>query len=195
MKFLFILISSFISFLLTAHPHVFIDNRVFVLFGDKGLTGFRHEWSFDEMFSSTIIQEFDIDADGKFDEKEIKELQKGAFSNLKKHNYFTNITINGKRFKIQEIKDFYARIDEDIMIYDFFIPCEVSATADNQEAQIAVYDSTYFVQVMWASQDPYVFDDTSKVEVSHEVIEDEKSAYYFGQIIPEALRIRFRRSP
>ncbi len=192
MVYTLMIITSFTTFSLLAHPHVFIDNRISVVFNDKGLKGFKHEWFFDEMFSSTMIQEFDLDADGKFNEKEIKGIVRGAFSNLKEHNYFTDISINGQRFKIKEFKDFQAKIDSGVMIYKFFIPCGVTAIRENQEATIAVYDPTYFVQVLWASQKPYSFEDTSKVELRYEVIEDEKNAYYYGQIIPEALKINFR---
>ncbi len=189
------IIASFAPFFLLAHPHVFIDNRISVIFNDKGLKGFRHEWVFDEMFSSTIIQEFDLDDNGKFNEKEIKEVIKGAFSNLKEHNYFTDITINGNQFNIKEFEDFHAEIDSGSMIYYFFLPCEVPATTRNQEVKIAVYDPTYFVQLLWASEDPYAFKNTSEVELSHEVIEDEENSYYYGQIIPEALKIKFRKKP
>jgi len=195
MKCIFLIVISFPPFFLVAHPHVFIDNRVSVLFNEKGLAGFKHEWTFDEMFSSTIIQEFDLNADGKFDEKEIKDVEKGAFSNLKEYNYFVNITINGKQFKIQEIKDFYAEIDSGVMVYEFFLPCEATATLGSKEVKIAVYDPTYFVQIIWVSEDPFSFKDTSNVEFGHEVIEDEKNSYYYGQIIPEALKIKFRKKP
>ncbi len=187
--------ASFAPFFFIAHPHVFIDNRTSVIFDDTGLTGFRHEWTFDEMFSSTIIHEFDLNADGKFDENEIKEVIKGAFSNLKEHNYFTYITINGNQFKIKGFEDFHAEIDSGSMIYYFFLPCEVPATSSNQEVKIAVYDPTYFVQVLWASENPYAFEDTSKLELTCKVIEDEKNSYYYGQIIPEALKIKFRKNP
>lgn len=192
MKYPFTLIISFFSLPLLSHPHVFIDNRIWVIFNDKGLKGFKHEWGFDEMFSSTIIEEFDLDADGKFNEKEIKRVETGAFSNLKEHNYFTDININGQQFKIKEFKDFQAKIDSGTMIYEFFIPCEVTASRLIQEVKIAVYDPSYFVQILWTSKKPFYFTDTSNVEINHEIIEDEKNAYYFGQIIPETLKIKFR---
>jgi len=195
MGYTFTIIISFFPLFLLAHPHVFIDNRISVIFDDKGLSGFKHEWIFDEMFSSTIIREFDLDADGKFNEKEIKGVVSGAFSNLKEHNYFTDITINGQRFRIKEFEDFHAKIDSGIMVYEFFLPCEVTAFQGNQEVTIVVYDPTYFVQILWASQNPYSFEDTSKVELSHGIIEDEENAYYYGQIIPEALKIKFRKKP
>ena len=37
-----------------AHPHVFIVQRLNIVFDNKGLTGFWVEWNFDEIFSSMI---------------------------------------------------------------------------------------------------------------------------------------------
>jgi len=42
-----------------SHPHVFIVQRIEVVFDDKGLAGFRIEWKFDEMFSSMIAGDYD----------------------------------------------------------------------------------------------------------------------------------------
>ncbi len=193
MKYIFAFIAYVTPFFSFAHPHVFIDNRIAVVFNDKGLKGFRHEWAFDEMFSSTIIQEFDLNADGEFSEEEIKKVEKGAFSNLKEYNYFTDITINGEQFKIQEVRDFYAEIDRGVMIYQFFIPCEETAVIENKEVKIAVFDPTYFVQVLLASADTFSFIDTLNVKFSYEVFEDEENSYYYGQIIPEALKVKFRK--
>ena len=193
MKYIFVFLPYLIPLFSSAHPHVFIDNRIEVFFNEEGLKGFNHEWTFDEMFSSTIIQEFDLNTDGKFGEEEIKKVEKGAFSNLKEYNYFTDIKINGHQFKIQTIKDFYAEIDSGVMVYDFFIPCEVAGTLENQEVKISVFDPTYFVQVLLAAEDPFSFIDTLNVELSYEVFEDEENSYYYGQIIPEALKVRFRK--
>ena len=193
MKHIFVFISYLFSFLSFAHPHVFIDNRIEIVFNEEGLEGFNHEWTFDEMFSSTIIQEFDLNADGEFGEEEIKKVEEGAFSNLEEYDYFTDIKINGNRFKIQSVKDFYAKIDSGVMVYEFFIPCKVTANIENQEVIVSVFDPTYFVQVLLASEVPFSFFDTLNVKVSHEVFEDEGNSYYYGQIIPEALKVRFRK--
>jgi ABC-type uncharacterized transport system substrate-binding protein len=43
----------------SAHPHVYVDARVDVVFDDKGLAGFKVTWVFDEMFSNMIAYDFD----------------------------------------------------------------------------------------------------------------------------------------
>ena len=191
-KYTFLFTLFIVPFFSFSHPHVFIDHRIEFVFNDKGLEGFKHEWIFDEMFSSTIIQEFDLNADGEFGEEEIKKLEKGAFSNLKEYDYFTDIKINGHEFKIQKVNSFYAEIDGGVMVYEFFIPCEVAAGEESQEVVISVFDPTYFVQVLLSTEDPFSFIDTSNVAFSCETFEDEQNSYYYGQIIPEALKVKFR---
>jgi ABC-type uncharacterized transport system substrate-binding protein len=39
-----------------AHPHVFVEYRVALLFGAEGLGGVRFFWTMDEMFSAMIHQ-------------------------------------------------------------------------------------------------------------------------------------------
>jgi ABC-type uncharacterized transport system substrate-binding protein len=43
----------------SAHPHVFADAAVEVRFGARGLEGVRVAWTFDELFSSMVLQEYD----------------------------------------------------------------------------------------------------------------------------------------
>jgi ABC-type uncharacterized transport system substrate-binding protein len=193
MRYLFLIIILFIPITSVAHPHVFIDTRVSVLFNEKGLTCFKIEWTFDEMFSSTLIQDFDINLDGKFNVKEIKKIESVILSNLKEYDWFTHITINDKQFTIKEINGFYASIDSGVVFYEFFLPCEVTAVERDREVKIAIYDPTYFVQILWASETPFCFKDTSNILLNYEVFEDEGNSYYYGQIIPEALKIKFRK--
>ena len=48
-----------------AHPHVFAEARLEVVIGDDGVSELRHVWRFDQLFSATVLLEFDADADLK----------------------------------------------------------------------------------------------------------------------------------
>jgi len=65
------------------HAHVWIHGAVIVHFDEKGVAGFKQEWVFDEMFSHMIIHDFDKNKNGRFEPEEVKEVYRGAFSNLK----------------------------------------------------------------------------------------------------------------
>jgi ABC-type uncharacterized transport system substrate-binding protein len=62
----------------SAHPHVFIEDRVVFLFAGDKITAIEQSWKFDEVFSDTLIQQFDKNGDGAFDAAESKAVAKGT---------------------------------------------------------------------------------------------------------------------
>ena len=99
---------------LYAHPHVFIVQRLNVVFDDKGLAGIKVCWRFDEMFSSMIAGDYDGNQDGRLDSKEVKIIKEKAFNYTSNYDYFTFIKISGKPFKVKYIKDFAAILENNI---------------------------------------------------------------------------------
>jgi polyphosphate kinase len=50
---------------LTAHPHVFIDTGLEVIFNDKGqLTHVKVTWKYDDLYSLLLAEDYKVDADG-----------------------------------------------------------------------------------------------------------------------------------
>ncbi|WDR04060.1 DUF1007 family protein [Devosia algicola] len=48
-----------------AHPHIFIDAKLVVIFSDAGaVSQLRHIWTFDEAFSAWAVQGLDTNGDG-----------------------------------------------------------------------------------------------------------------------------------
>lgn len=61
-----------------AHPHIFIDTGVELIFNAEGLaTGVRVTWAYDDLYSLTYLAEngFDPDFDGQLTAEEIARLQ------------------------------------------------------------------------------------------------------------------------
>ena len=48
----------------SAHPHVFIDYAVTLVVAGDRVDGVRLAWTFDDLFSGFILQEFDKDRNG-----------------------------------------------------------------------------------------------------------------------------------
>ena len=55
-----------------AHPHVFIENRLTIVFDSKGLAGIEVKWVFDEFFSNMIVTDYDQNRNHKLENAEIK---------------------------------------------------------------------------------------------------------------------------
>lgn len=190
---LIIFYSLFVPGYLFAHPHVFIDNTVTIVFDRNGLSGIRAKWVFDEMFSSMIIHDYDRDKDGTFSAAEIEKIRNGAFSNIKKFHYFTHVKTEGKDFIVKYVKDFSASLDNERVVYIFFIPCHVAATPSYKEIKIFIYDDTYYVDIVPVDVDSVRFENVSSVDYDYRIIDDTENPYYYGQVFPQGISVRFKK--
>lgn len=175
-----------------SHPHVFVYSAVDVVFDDAGLVGFLVKWRFDEMFSSTIIMDFDKNSNNKLEASEIKAIEKGAFSNLKEFDYFSHVNINEKPFKVRFVTDFSADIVNGKLGYRFFIPCHVTAIATEKTITLSIYDQTFYSSVFWV-KNPVTCVNAEPYTVNHLIEKDRDNAYYFGQMYPEQIILRFKQ--
>ena len=79
-----------------AHPHVFISNRMTVLFDKGRLKGITFRWTFDDMFSAMILADFKPDAEGASVLKVTRQNEGQAHSTTSEnYHYFLAFFING----------------------------------------------------------------------------------------------------
>lgn len=80
-----------------AHPHIFTDARLEVIAAPDGtLAEMRNVWRFDEMFSSSVLLDFDKNSNLKLDPDELAEVGKTVLESLEEYHYYTTITLAGK---------------------------------------------------------------------------------------------------
>ena len=175
-----------------SHPHVFLYSTVKIVFDEKGLAGVQVNWVFDEMFSSMIILDFDKNGNGRFELSESENVKKGAFENLRQFDYFIHIKIDGKLFKVKYVKDFSAEISQGKMAYQFFVPCHVRAEENAKEIKLSIYDSTFYSSVFW-QKNPVSYENRHVYEVEHTIKKNRDEAYYYGQVYPEEIILKFRQ--
>lgn len=190
-KAVIILIFLFPNISAFSHPHVFIDNAFTFIFDDNSLAGIRVKWIFDEMFSASVIMDFDINRNNIFEENEIKAVEQGAFSNLKNYNYYLYITIDNIQSTIPAIQDFTAEIENNRIVYYFFIPLNIKADIKERKLQAGSYDNSYFCYVYNSETEPVKVENSSPFECSWEIIEDKENVYWVT-IIPKVVVLKFR---
>ncbi len=188
-----ILCFLFITDYVAAHPHVFIDNAITIVFNQEELAGIEVNWLFDEMFSSMIIHDYDENKNGVFDLAEIEAIKNGAFSNLGKFNYFTRIKINGEPFIVQLVEKFSVFMQDNCVVYNFFIPCKLKTEICYKEIKISIYDDSYYVDILELDKDVIQFKGDSFVEYEYELRDDTGNPYYFGQIFPQEVILKFKK--
>ncbi|OCW59417.1 DUF1007 family protein [Hoeflea olei] len=79
-----------------AHPHVFADARLEIeTAADGSITELRNVWRFDEVFSASVVMDFDENADMQLEPGELAKISDMVTQSLAEFDYYTNITHNG----------------------------------------------------------------------------------------------------
>ncbi|MBA3052715.1 DUF1007 family protein [bacterium] len=176
---------------LSAHPHIFLDYAVTFVFKDSAIEGARVKWLFDEFYSENIMYDFDKNKNKKLEPDEIKNVKEKSFSNLKNFNYFTYISTEGKKTGVEEIRDFSAEFSDGRVIFGFFIPFKIPADNIPEELFLAIYDESYYTDIAHVKDDPVIFENAEDIKVDYRIEKDKRHAYYFGEIIPRVIKLRF----
>jgi ABC-type uncharacterized transport system substrate-binding protein len=174
-----------------SHPHVFIVTRYTLVFDREGLAGIRVNWQFDEYFSAMISGDYDSDHNGMIDPEENQQIEKEAFKNLEDYGFFTFIKIDEKPFEIKIVRDFLASLQEDKLIYEFFIPCQVRADPFYKEIRVAAYDPSYYTAVYFAKHNALSLEEADEIEYKSRIAENKDETYYHGMVHPWELTFYF----
>lgn len=170
-----------------AHPHIFIEQRLAVVFDDKGLSGIHVRWQFDDMFSAMIATDHDRDKDQSLDPEEIADIKANAFSYISQYHYFFTVHIGDSPFPVTTVTDFTAELDRGRLIYEFFIPCPAVAGQKPQEIKIAAYDPEYYTAIRFAEKKPYEMINAEGFRAEAAVREDKETLIYFDMVNPWTL--------
>lgn len=178
-----------------AHPHVFLSTYTTFVFDMQGnITGINVKWIFDENFSATIKLDYDKNKDGKFSKEEVGKLKNQAFSALKDHNYFTYINYNDNRYEVNNVNNFNAKIKDGKIVYYFFIPFKAEATNSYKTISVSMYDKSYYIALNPAKVNAVTVRNSMNSESTFKKYEDIKHSYYYNQIYPTVVELKYRKA-
>ena len=81
----------------SAHPHIFAEARMEIVEGpNRTIQEVRNIWRFDEMFSASVVMDYDKNSDLKLDKDELAEIGNTVLESLAEYSYYTFITADGK---------------------------------------------------------------------------------------------------
>jgi ABC-type uncharacterized transport system substrate-binding protein len=176
-----------------AHPHVFIENKVAFVFDAGKVTALRLAWAFDEVFSDSLLVQFDADGDGTFDDLESRAVGEGTLPNLKMFHYFTYIFVDGKELDPIDPAGFVASVDGNrVVTFQMNVPLPQPVDPRTVALATEIYDREYYVQVDLAQQDPVSLENAGDVPCGATIRDDTESAYFGGVIIPQEIALQCR---
>ncbi|WP_309085153.1 DUF1007 family protein [Chelativorans sp.] len=138
-----------------AHPHVFAEARLDVAVGqNRQVQALRHVWRFDDLFSSTVLVEFDGNQDLKLDDAELKEVAGVVHESLAEFNYFQIVTANGREVAMQPPAELRADFTDNQLII-LFETRPKDALELQGKVDFGVYDPTFYTAIDF-TEDEYL---------------------------------------
>lgn len=136
-----------------AHPHIFVDARFEAVAGADGtLSELRDTWHFDELFSSTVVMDFDKNGNSTLDPAELAAVAGTMRDSLAQYGYYTNITVNGKAVRLAKPDVIHASYENGSLTLSFSQkPAE--KTPLKGLIVFGVYDSTLYTALDFLKDD------------------------------------------
>ena len=136
-----------------AHPHVWITSVSELLYAPDGtLTGVRHAWTFDDMFSTYALQGIETRQKGVYTREELAPLAKTNAESLKEFSYFTFVKADGKRAKLEDPIDYFLDYSNGQLTLHFTLPAKTPFKA--KQLVLEVFDRSFFIDFKMAEKDP-----------------------------------------
>ena len=136
-----------------AHPHVWITASSQVIYAPDGsMTGVRHAWTFDDMFSTYALQGIETKVKGVYSREELAPLAQTNVESLKEFGFFTFAKADGKKAKFAEPVDYFLEYKDSTLTLHFVLPLKAPVTS--KQLALEVFDPSYFIDFKFEDKDP-----------------------------------------
>src|SRR6202165_4674142 len=127
-----------------AHPHVWITATSQLIYAPDGsITGVRHAWAFDDMFTTYALQGIEAKTKGVYTREELAPLAQTNVESLKEFGFFTFAKADGKKEKFQEPVDYFLEYKDATLTLHFPLP--LKSPVKPKELALEGYDPSFFI--------------------------------------------------
>jgi ABC-type uncharacterized transport system substrate-binding protein len=136
-----------------AHPHVWITASSELVYAPDGsVTGVRHAWTFDDMFSTYALQGIETKTKGVYSREELAPLAQTNVESLKEFAYFTFAKADGKKEKFLEPVDYFLEYKDAALTLHFTLP--LKAPLKPKQLALEVFDPSFFIDFKLDEKNP-----------------------------------------
>jgi ABC-type uncharacterized transport system substrate-binding protein len=132
-----------------AHPHVWVSVETEVELGPgKEIVGFKHKWTFDEMYAEFATNGLDANGDGVYSDEELRPLAKTNVEALKEFEYFTFPFAGQTKLPLKDPSDYRLEYKDKALTLYFALPLETPLPySEIKDFSFAVYDPGMYVSL------------------------------------------------
>jgi ABC-type uncharacterized transport system substrate-binding protein len=136
-----------------AHPHVWITAKSQLLYAPDGsLSGVRHAWTFDDMFSTYALQGIEPKTKGSYSREELAPLAQTNVESLKEFGFFTFARADGTKERFLEPVDYFLEFKDSLLTLHFTLPAKTPFRA--KQLVLEVFDKAFFIDFKYVEKDP-----------------------------------------
>ena len=136
-----------------AHPHVWITSSSELIYAaDGSITGVRHAWTFDDMFSTYALQGIETKTKGEYSREQLAPLAKDNVENLKEFGFFTFAKADGKKQKFEEPVDYFLEYKDSALTLHFTLPLKTPVKP--KQLALDIFDPAFFIDFKFEEKDP-----------------------------------------
>src|SRR4051795_13418872 len=134
-----------------AHPHVWITASSELIYAPDGsVTGVRHAWTFDDMFSTYALQGLEQKTKGTWSHEELAPLAQTNVESLKEFGYFTFAKADGSKQRFLEPVDYFLDYKDGLLTLNFTLPAKTPFKT--KQLVLEVFDRAFFIDFKYAEQ-------------------------------------------
>jgi len=136
-----------------AHPHVWVVAASELIYAaDGSISGVRHAWTFDDMFSTFALQGIETKTKGVYTREELAPLAQTNVESLKEFNFFTFAKADGKKERFLEPVDYYLEQKDGALVLHFTLPFKTPFKT--RALALEIFDPTFFVDFSLQKKEP-----------------------------------------
>ena len=140
----------------SAHPHVWVTVKSDLVYAPDGsVTGVRHAWTFDDMYSTFALQGLEGKKKGEFTREELAPLATVNVDSLKEYDFFTYAKANDKTVEFNEPQaGYYLEYDPKDTVLTLHFTLPLKNPVKPKQLMLEVFDRSFFIDFQMAKEDP-----------------------------------------
>jgi ABC-type uncharacterized transport system substrate-binding protein len=146
-----------------AHPHVFAEANVEIVGTPDGRLGaIRNIWRMDELFSSSVLVDFDTNANGQLEDGELVAVGDTVKESIAEWDFYTFVEADGKKVAMSPPDEIRTLWENGQLLMFFEMPAAETVDLSKSKLTVSNFDETFFVAFDFTSADDFLMKSCAK---------------------------------
>lgn len=140
----------------TAHPHVFVEPHVEIVGNAAGtMTAIRNVWRMDELFSSSVVVDFDKNANGALDPDELDAVGETVRTSIAEWSFYSFVEMDGRDVDLVPPEKMHTLYQDGQLIFFFEMPLKDPIDLAEHKVKVSNFDDSFYVAFNFEDADDF----------------------------------------